>query len=97
MTEYLSKRRLVENEKKFKALNDTAEQTLKSVLKPSDPISFICECSNESCVEHINLMTKEYESIHAGENQFFVKPGHETVEVEEVVQKSAYYFVVKKY
>src|ERR1700730_3090986 len=83
--------RLAKNETFFRAANETIERGADW----SDP-DFICECSRAGCVERVVLTRAEYEHVRAGGTRFFVVPGHETPDVEIVVERYPTYLVVAK-
>ena len=51
---------------------------------------------NKGCDERVSLTVEEYESIRKESNRFFVLPGHERAEVEDVVEATDRYLVVSK-
>lgn len=58
--------------------------------------SFVCECSEASCVERIELQLEEYEAVRAHPRRFLLKAGHESSELERVVDRRDGYIVVEK-
>jgi hypothetical protein len=58
--------------------------------------TFVCECSDASCVERIELPLEEYEAVRADSRRFLLKPGHDHGEVERVVDRRDGYIVVEK-
>lgn len=61
-----------------------------------DPPAFLCECSNEDCVETVELSLDEYKTIRASLNLFVVLPGHECLEVDRVVEARDGFTLVEK-
>ncbi len=59
-------------------------------------VDFICECANEHCAERISLRLSRYEEIRANGHRFFVRPGHDVPEVEDIVDAGDGYVVVVK-
>jgi len=58
---------------------------------------FQCECGNlASCDARVALTVEEYERIHGQRDRFVVLPGHETEELEVVVEANERYAVVDK-
>jgi hypothetical protein len=43
----------------------------------SDPIPFLCECSDIRCVARLELTLEEYGSARAQSEQYLLKPGHQ--------------------
>ena len=61
-----------------------------------DPPEFLCECSNEACIETLALSREEYEIIRSSPNRFVVLPGHELLEVDRVVEARERFILVEK-
>lgn len=84
--------RIARNETLFREVNERVKE-----LVPSEGgIDFICECGNEECIEQVRLTADEYEHVRADPIAFFLKPGHETPGVEEVVDGNERYLLVRK-
>lgn len=103
------KERLSENEVVFRRLNEQVQKGLDEVnaiarahdARPIDfnmhrPLHFYCECSNEQCAEQINISLHDYNQVHKDREAFTIKPGHNVPEVDEVVDETPRYAVVKK-
>ena len=60
------------------------------------PIDFICECSREDCTETVSLAVEEYEGVRSSPTLFVIVPGHETLEVEQVVDTDERFMLVEK-
>jgi hypothetical protein len=58
--------------------------------------AFICECMKEECDEQVSLTVEEYEHVRSGGNRFFVLPGHEITDVEQMVEANERFVVVAK-
>jgi hypothetical protein len=57
---------------------------------------FVCECSRDDCRERLSAPITVYEAVRANPRRFLVKPGHETTELEVVVEQTPEFFVVEK-
>ena len=88
----LRRERAARNESGFRELN---EQT-NNLDEHGTFNVFVCECENLGCVEPVPLTTQEYEEIRADSNRFFVIPRHETTAVDEVIETTERYLVVRK-
>jgi hypothetical protein len=55
---------------------------------------FVCECSDPSCTEALEVSAAEYARIRAAESHFVVLPGHERPESERVVEHTGHFVVV---
>jgi hypothetical protein len=60
------------------------------------PVGFRCECARLGCNQLIELSVREYEEIRAHPRRFVVVPGHESPDVETVVEARPGYFIVEK-
>ena len=64
---------------------------------PEQQFDFQCECGNTSGCEVRVLMTlEEYERVRGQRDRFAVVPGHETPEIEQVVEQNERYVIVDK-
>lgn len=90
--------RLAVNETLFRAANERITENADQwgVAQPGTEIEFFCECSSRDCRLRIRLTVAEYERIRRDPHQFFVRRGHELLEIERVVESSADYLVVRK-
>ena len=89
-------RQVVENEVRFRALNERL-QASGSVWEGREGVmSLVCECGDEDCTLPIELTPAEYESVRAGETQFAIVPGHVRPEVEDVVSRQEGWVLVSK-
>ena len=58
---------------------------------------FQCECGNTgTCDARLQMTLSEYEVVRSQRDRFAVAPGHETAEIEDVVERSERYLVVDK-
>ena len=90
--------RLARNEVLFRSINERIRELGGRFERADDgPTSFVCECSDETCVERIRLTTSQYDELRALPVRFVVTPGHEaTPLVEQVVFRSAEFSIVRK-
>jgi hypothetical protein len=91
--------RLGANEALFREVNErvaeVAEQFVADDTRDSR-YDFNCECGDRACAEQIALTTAEYEAVRAEATRFAVVPGHETLDIERVVERHPMYLVVEK-
>jgi hypothetical protein len=57
---------------------------------------YLCECGHEGCQGRLGLTRSEYEAIRANELRFAVLVGHESPEIERVLDTRDGYLVVEK-
>ena len=90
--------RLARNEVMFRAINERIRELAGRFEQTADePIAFICECADETCVERVPLTKGQYDDIRAIPARFAVVPGHEaTPLVERVIFKSDDFVIVRK-
>lgn len=74
----------------FRAVNDR----IRELERAAGEHNFVCECSDEGCVQVMRMTSVEYEALRAEPTQFAVLPGHE-VDTEGVA-RDARYVVVKR-
>jgi hypothetical protein len=87
--------RLAKNESLFRSLNENINE-LAQHLGGGQAFEFICECSTTGCFERLSLTLEEYEQIRADGTHFLLAPGHEDIEIEQVVAAHSDYVVVEK-
>lgn len=87
--------RLAKNEDLFRALNENIVG-IAGTLGGQTPYEFICECATSGCFERLLLTLEQYERVRADGTHFLIKPGHEDIEVEQVVARYEGYSVVEK-
>jgi len=83
-------RRLAENEAYWRRVNE---------LDPPDPgvmNAIFCECGKLECVDRVPMTAAEYRTARARSTTFIVKPGHELLEIERVVETTDRYLLVDK-
>lgn len=110
MTDSKSIRRQVDNEVVFRQYNERVQRQFDEIKKmakqegqeefvPDEdmPMLFFCECSDENCRKRVLLKPSEYRSIHKKRDRFILIAGHETHEIEHVIQHTPAYSVVEKF
>ena len=90
-----TERRLAANEAVFREVNEAIERGHWPGEEDAQG-AFRCECARHECSELISLTPREYEHIRSNARRFVVRPGHEDVELETVVERTADYVVVEK-
>jgi hypothetical protein len=89
------------NESLFREVNDRIEELSEDVeaqgIAPEGGlVEFHCECGRDGCTERIRMTIPEYEHVRADNDRFAVVPGHETPEMEAVVESTERFVVVDK-
>ena len=84
--------RLGKNEAVFREVNERIRDV---TIVPAET-QFLCECADASCTAPVSMTLTAYESVRANPRHFLVVPGHEVLEVEDVVEEHAAFTVVRK-
>jgi hypothetical protein len=89
--------KLAQNEAMFRTVNENIEKVaVENRFAAGDLPSFVCECADTDCGELIQLSVTQYEEVRRNPSRFFLRPGHEIGDVENVVERFDDYFVVEK-
>src|ERR687888_2191972 len=93
--------RTARNENLFREVNDRIEELSENVeaqgIAPEGGlIEFHCECGRDDCTERIGMTIAEYERVRADNDRFALLPGHETPEMEVIVESNDRFVVVDK-
>ena len=58
---------------------------------------WVCECANDTCLDHIEMTSIEYEAVRQDGAHFFVSPDDEHVwpDIERVIERRERYWVVE--
>jgi len=91
--------RLARNEAGFRSLNDALGADVHARLSGSGSSvpGFVCECGDVDCEEIVQVELSAYESVRSDPCLFLVRPGHEVLDVEDVVRREDGYLVVRKH
>ena len=85
----------LETEQTFRGANMSI-MDVAAELDVGGRVPFLCECSDTRCRELIRMPWAEFEALHRHGKLYVVVPGHELLEVEQLVVESATYNVVEK-
>lgn len=75
-------------------IHDVGERL--QVLPDDGQLDFRCECGRPDCDEFVSMTASEYRRVRSDNDRFVVVPGHESLEIERVVERSEGYVVVDK-
>ena len=89
--------RRIRNELLFRAVNEKL-RGLNADFEgfAGEHALFVCECSRIECIEQIELAVATFDRICDVSLQYIVAPGHETLEVEQVISRELRYTVVER-
>jgi len=90
--------RIAKNETAFRAANRELERAdLEEGGGADQLIEVLCECGRQGCSGMITLTVADYDRVHAQDDRFVVVAGHESTEIEKVVEERNGYLVVDKF
>lgn len=89
-------RRVGVNEALFREVNERIERVTEALQITSEKIAILCECGDEGCTERVDVELRDYERIRGESTLFFIRPGHEVPDVEDVVERGDGWEVVQK-
>ena len=79
----------------FREVNERVAEVLAAW--DDDPnAEFLCECSNEDCMQTLPLSVAEYKRVRSSPNLFVIVPGHELPEVDRLVEVGERFSFVEK-
>jgi len=85
------------NEALFREVNERVKGINEGFGDRVDEADFVCECGNESCTQRIRMSLDAYERLRTDATHFAVRPGHEIVDVERIIERADGYVVVAKH
>ncbi len=91
------KERIARNESAFRDLNERLEANVHRGDIEPDYAGFVCECGDIDCDTTVRMALPAYEAIRRDSMLFFVVPGHEAADTEDVVDDNGGYLVVRKH
>ena len=91
----LSDERLAKNEILFRAVNERLDE-IGEAAPWSKTNDYLCECSDMTCIETIELTNDEYERARSRPTVFMLVPGHERLEIERVIEGNERFLLVEK-
>jgi hypothetical protein len=89
-------RRAAHNQLLFRSVNEQIVGMTENFRADLSDINLVCECWTPSCAGTIRCRLEEFERLDRTGNMFIVLPGHEDLRVEDVVDASNGYVVVRK-
>jgi hypothetical protein len=89
--------RVARNEALFREVNERVQDLAARFSTPStQPAGFVCECSDDECVERIDVPLAVYGEVRGNGRRFVVLPGHVLEQIEHVVEATPTYVIVEK-
>ncbi len=96
MEDNVEESRLAETEAVSRQINEAIERG----IWPGETASTVrmhCECSRPDCMSYVEIRVSDYEQIRDNAKRFILTPGHETPEIENVLERHGDYVVVQKF
>lgn len=90
-----SEERAARNEVLFREVNGHIEE-LAERIRRTKTFAIVCECSHRDCLSGVEVEPEAYRAVRAHPLRFFLTPGHEEPEIEQVVERTRDYIVVEK-
>jgi hypothetical protein len=92
-----SQRRRAANEAVFRRVNESIETLQRQfAAAEGEPLSLVCECGHIECTGRVEISLETYERVRSESATFFVIPGHDDPQVEEIVERTSEYLIVRK-
>lgn len=90
-------RRIGRNEALFRQVNEEIETLERGLATIGDQkLHIVCECGNLHCSDRVVVPLPAYEKVRSDGSLFFIVPRHEKPSVEDVVEETQGYAVVRK-
>jgi len=84
----------------MRSVNEQIAELSESAAGWADPehlFEFQCECgTTEGCASRVLMTRATYERVRGQQDRFAVFPGHQTAEIEYVVEEGDGYLIVDK-
>lgn len=88
--------RAARNEALFREVNENIARLEARYGGSAPQPVFICECSSDSCTEHIPVDAETYQRVREHPRRFLILPGHVDKTVESVIETRPGYLIVEK-
>jgi hypothetical protein len=88
--------RLARNEAMFREINERLESRIQTFADGKAELTILCECVDPDCTDRIRLAPDVYAAVRTDGRRFIVRPGHERLDIEEVVEQNDEYEVIRK-
>jgi hypothetical protein len=89
-------RRIGLNEALFRRVNEQIEDINAGFGVLAGSMTMVCECGDQSCIDHIEITFADYERVRSDSRLFAILPGHEIADVERVVERREGFWTVEK-
>jgi hypothetical protein len=86
--------RIGRNEAMFRTVNEKIREVGDTGTDPA--LSILCECGSTNCTDEIDVSVSDYERVRGDATLFLAKPGHETPDLESIVEQGDGFVIVRK-
>jgi hypothetical protein len=87
---------LAENQLAFRSGNERLRGAVEA-RAGGEPVPFLCECTDGTCLARVDLTLEEYAGIRRHENRFVILRDHPTLPGERIVEEKGFHQVVENY
>ena len=87
--------RLIANEQRLRSANELVDAG-RDVGPRGRRERFLCECSDNDCSATLELYWDEYREVREHPSWFVIRQGHETADVDRIIERRDGYTVVDK-
>ena len=90
----VQRERATRNQALFREVNNRINE-ISSAFDVAEA-AYVCECLDPDCLQKVAVPQQEYRRIRRQPTEFIVVPGHEQLNVEQVVERDTHWVVVRK-
>ena len=87
--------RRARNETSFRKVNEAIEAG-RTLADADRPAPFVCECGRVGCTEIVEVPPAGYRAVRSDPRRFLIATGHDTPEIERVVESHGSWAIVEK-
>jgi hypothetical protein len=91
-----SQQRAGRTEALFREVNQNIASLEESFGGATDEPVYICECERVGCAERLAIDPEAYRRARQEDRRFLLRPGHENLQIERVIERNPDYLVVEK-
>jgi hypothetical protein len=77
-------------------VNERIERVTETLQVAGEQIAILCECGDDTCTKRVEVALADYERIRRDPELFFIVPGHDVPDIEDVVERDTGWEVVRK-
>jgi hypothetical protein len=89
--------RAIRNEALFREVNLHIAGLEERVHSTGELLPLVCECASAGCIESVEVGMETFQRVREQPLRFIVKPGHERLDVESVVERHQSHLIVEKH